>query len=884
MISPETIERLSQEFPRAKDGVKGCCALLEEGVPAPFIARYRKDVVGGMNEAEIRALADRIRSLEELDRRRRSILRSLEAVPGLLTPERQQAFERCPDMQTLEDLYAPIRPKKNEEIEQALQKGLDPLAQSIWEKNLGGKKPLEKAAEFVDEAKGVANAEAALEGAKKILVEKLFDDPEWRRLLRLEIRERGVLHAEPLETKSKGAERFQGLTKHQEPLRSIPSHRMLALRRAEREKALKLRVEIEDAKFLESMEAKVLDGLPPEGETELLDLLKSVVHEAYRRLKERCSADVRLEVKERADDQSILVATRNLRQVLLAPAFGARPVLGIDVGARSAFVLAIDPDGKPSAPATLPVATEEEIAAFLAALKATIAEKSIEGIALGGSAQARVLLHKIRESLRSEEKAPEIVFYSDEIADHYAGSDVGKAEFPDLEKGARSAVFLGRRMQDPLYELVKIEPKSLGMGQYQHDVGKFRLTQALQETLQSCVCRVGVDPNFASETMLGLIPGITPALAKAIIEDRSRLGRYGSREDLKRIAAFEAKNFYLAAPFLRLPGSEQPLDGSSVHPEQIPAVEKLAAAAGIALGELIGNRQALAKLDLTKIADEAMPLTALQIAAERLAEGNRDPRGRFRSLQLRRDVQSVNDLREGMELEGIVSNVTNFGAFIDVGLEHDGLVHISEMADRFVRLPHEIVRVGQIVMVRVLALGENKQRVSLSMRAPRPQERPMRETSGRGGARQAREPREPKAPVIVRAATHRRDGLGKAKEERGRGGRGSRDEKKRGGGGGRGDARGGRRSATGGKPPVAPEEQVQEIEKRESRVERREDRRKMRAARQATASGEAVAVGAETAGSTATEASVQPTTPKEDKKPRVFENNPFKAFFNKREA
>lgn len=877
--------------------------MLGEGVPIPFIARYRKHEAGGLSEGEIRAIAERLHSLEELDRRRKSILRSLEAVSGLLTPERKEAFERCPDLQTLEDLYAPIRPKKTEEVEQALAKGLDPLAQAILSKDLGGKTLAEKAAEFAGEGKGAENAQAALDGAKKILMERLFDDPDWRRLLRLEMREQGVLHAEPLESKGKGSEKFAGLGGHKEPLRSIPSHRMLALRRAEREKAIKLRVEIDDAKFIAGMEAKILDGLPAEGgDAALRELLKALVADAYRHLKERCAADVRMEVKERADEQAIQVAVRNLRQVLLAPAFGGRPVLGVDVGARSAFIVFVDPDGKPTAPVSLPVASDEEKAAFFAALKALIAEKAIEGIVVGGSAQARPLFHKIRESLRGTEKAPEVVFCADEVADHFAGSDAGKAELPDLEKGARSAVFLARRLQDPLYELVKLEPKSIGTGQYQHDVGKARLAQALQDTVQSCVCRVGVDPNFASEILLRLVPGFSPELAKTMVEDRNRLGRYGSRDDLKRIAAFDAKAFYLASPFLRLPGSSQPLDGTAVHPEQIPLVEKLAATANLPVPELIGNRKALAAIDLTKLADETTPLHMWQNAIERLAEGNRDPRGRFRTPQLRQDIQSVADLREGMELEGIVSNVTNFGAFVDVGLEHDGLVHISELADRFVRLPHEIVRVGQIVTVRVLAMGEDKQRVSLSMRPPRREpmreSRPVREgresREGREGRGGRREPmREPKAPVLVRAATHRRDGLGKAKEERGRG-RGGKDDKKRGagGGGGRGGerGRGGPRRGAPGKPADATEEVI-ELEKLEKRAERREDRRsKMKGARPATADG-AVPASAEGAATVATvqapagEETPRPQ-PKEVKKPKPagdFVNNPFRSFFSGRD-
>ena len=768
MTSPATFERLEKEFPRHRQGVKSCVALLEEGVPAPFIARYRKQEVGGMPEGEIRALAYRLQHFEDLDRRRRSMLRILEAVPGSLSADAKEALERCPDLQALEDLYAPLKPKKIDEVEAALRKGLGPLADRIWAKDLGGKRLQEIAAEVAP----AEPAEAALAGARRILIERLYEDPDWRRALRLELRENGTLVAEPGEAKGREAEKHAGYAGHREALRSIPSHRMLALRRAEREKALKVCVEIDDAKFLERVEAKLLEGLPEEPSgSEAREFLKGILRGAYPRLRDRCSSDVRVEVKERADEQAILVATKNVRHLLLAPPFGRRPVLGIDVGARTAFLAAVDPAGKPGGIQSSAVATDEEVEAFGAALRSLVEEKGIEGVTVGGGPRARVVLNKVRAALREFPRRVETVYWADSVAEHFAESPYGKSELPDLEKGARSAVFMARRFQDPLAELVKVEPKAFGIGQYQHDVGRFRLLQALAETVQSCVCRVGVDLNRASEPELRALPGFTPTLAKAVVEDRAKNGPFRSRLEIKRVPGLEGKVFHLAAAFLRLDSEESPLDATPVHPEQVPLAEKLAAAANLPLAQLVGNRRALGALDLNPLVAEGTSLETLRGVVELLAEGRRDPRGRFRPVSFRKDVQSVADLKEGMILEGVVSNVTNFGAFVDIGLEQDGLAHISELADRFVRLPHEVVQVGQVVSVRVLSVDGEKKRLSLSMREPRPERPPAKAAPAKAipkaRPRLAEKTPPKREPALVRAATSRRDGLGKAKERKG---------------------------------------------------------------------------------------------------------------------
>ena len=835
MTSPEVLERLEKEFPRHREGVKGCVALLGEGVPAPFISRYRKEEAGGMSEGEIRALAQRLQHLEDLERRRRSMLRTLEATPGLLQAEAREALGRCPDLQTLEDLYAPLRPRKVEEVEAAIQKGIGPLADRIWAKDLGAKTLRDLASETVP----AEPADAALLGARRILVERLYDDSDWRRALRLELRESGTLVADPVEGRRKGAEKHAALAGHREAIRSIPSHRVLALRRAEREKALKLRVEIDDGRFLERMEARLLEGLPSEGPAaEVREFLRTVLREAYPRLLERCSSDVKAEVKERADEQAILVATKNLRHLLLAPPFGRRCALGIDVGARSAFLATADAEGRVGGIQAIPVATEEELGAFGASLLALVEEKGVEGIAVGGSPRARSILTRVREVLRSLPRRVEAVYFADAVAESYAESLWGKSELPDLEKGARSAVFLARRLQDPLAELVKVEPKAFGIGQYQHDVGRFRLLQALAETVQSCVCRVGVDPNRASEPQLQVLPGFTPALARALVEERARGGPFRSRLELKRVAGLDAKVFHLAAPFLRVESEESPLDATGVHPEQVPSAEKVAAAANLPLDQIVGNRKALAAVDLKALAGEGLSVEALQSVAELLAEGRRDPRGRFRPVSFRKDVQSLTDLKEGMVLEGVVSNVTNFGAFVDIGLEQDGLVHISELADRFVRLPHEVVRVGEIVSVRVLSVDGEKRRLSLSMREPRlerlPAEAAPKADRVQGPA--APKPEAPKRePTFVRAATSRRDGLIRAKERKG----GRRKER------GPGD-----------------------LEKREERLRWQEDRRSQRGGRRGHPA------------KTETEAIGGPAEAHAPKGPRApFLNNPFAAFF-----
>lgn len=795
MSSPTTIERLAQEFPRHKDGVSACVAYLEEGLSAPFIARYRAGAVYGMQEGEIRELSARWKELEDLERRRRSILRTLESIAGLLDAQKKQELERCPDLQTLEDLYAPLRPAKTEEVQIAIHAGLGAFADWIVSNDHGGKSLIDKAAEYVNASKGVETAQAALDKAARILVERVFDDPHWRRLLRLEMRERGQLFAEVPQGKEKEAERFQNYVNHREALRSIPSHRMLALRRAEREKTLKLRVEIEETPFLEKMRAHYL-GLPEpiistppaaEGETvpavepatavatvaktEIQEFWEKITAEAFRRLKERCSSDVRMEVKDRADDESISVATRNLRNLLMSPYLGNKKVLGVDTGVRTALCVYVDEHSAASEQKSFPIQTEEEITAFLQALESMLEEKGIQGIAIGGGSGARGLLQKLREKLRDREKRVDLAYWADEIADSYCKSDAAKKEFADWEKGYRAAVFHARRLQDPLAELVKVELRDLGVGQYSHDVGRFRLQQAMHEIVQSIVARVGANPNLASEYLLQYIPGLTLPLAKTIVEDRHKNGVFGARADLKRVSGVDGKVWEQAIAYLRWPSQSNPLDQTGVHPSQYSLAERIAIAANLPLAQAIGNRKALSGLDLGPLATEGVSLKDLDMIRDLLMAGSRDPRGHFRTFLFRRDIQSVNDLKEGMELEGVVTNVTNFGAFVDIGLEQDGLVHISELADRFVRAPHEIVRLGQIVKLRVLSIDLEKKKASLSMRPPKPEER----------AKAAPVKREPPAPRIVRAATHRRDGLGQEKEERGKkkGKRGDRDNKDR---------------------------------------------------------------------------------------------------------
>ncbi|HET6203474.1 MAG TPA: Tex-like N-terminal domain-containing protein [Planctomycetota bacterium] len=800
MAEPAVVDRIVSEFPANAEGVRACVALLEEGAAIPFLARYRRERTGGLDEATIRRIELRLRALGELERRRASILRTLRAEPAP-EPALLEAIEKAPDRTALEDLFAPHRPAGKGRGSAARAKGLDALARLLRDPGSAAQ-PLEAlAAPFVDPAKGIATAEEAAEGALHVLVEAFADLPAIRRRVREEMRERGMLVAVGFDEKKEGAAKYRDYAQHREPLRAVAPHRFLALRRAERDRVLALAVEVDAPRLLGELAAHVVPSGASEG---VAAHLVRALREAFEEhLVPRCAADVRLELKERADEEAIDVFARNLRHLLLSAPFGPRPILGVEAATKGAWrVAVVDAAGRCAADAALRVGEPAQRGEALGTVRALLETHGIEGIAVGSGPGRADVLAFAREAVRGSGRRISLAVVNDAGVAVQAASPAAREELPNLDQNLRAAVVLARRMQDPLAEIVKLEPRAIGVGEYQQDVNRLRLDHALEATLQSCASFVGVDPNAAGAALLARVAGISPPLAEAIVKHRTEAGPFRQKADLLAVPGFDARAFEQAAGFLRLREGAHPLDGTGVHPEHVDLVERMAARAGKSLAELVGNRALLDALPVEEFALEGKSAASVRDVVHDLALAGRDPRARFRAIAFRDDVHSIEDLREGMTLEGIVTNVTNFGAFVDLGLAQDGLVHVSEMAGRFVRDPQEVVRVGEVVRARVVAVDRARGRIGLSLKPPPPpppppassagkppEEKPVgtvgaasREVRAEAGARadgrgapEVHRRAERPPPPVVRAASHRRDGLVKA-EGKGRGdrrGRGS---------------------------------------------------------------------------------------------------------------
>jgi protein Tex len=720
-------ELIASELDLRPTQVQATLQLLGAGNTIPFIARYRKEATGELDEVQIRDIRDRYEYLTELDERRAAILKTVEE-QGQLTPDLRRAFERAQTKADLEDLYRPFKPKRRTRATMAIERGLAPLAELLLAVGMTDEAVQRAASRFVAAEKGVASAEDALAGARDIVAERISDEPETRAWIRELTRARGVLESRAAAGRAGEVSKFQDYYEFAEPLRRLAGHRFLAIRRGETEGILSARIVAPEDEIIAGLERKFVahSGAPEQ--------MRQTVRDAYRRLiAPSIEAELRLELKTRADEEAIGIFGNNLEGLLLAPPAGERVTLGVDPGFRTGCKLAVvGRTGTVLATGQVYLHQEERAGDELRRL---VRQYPVELVAIGNGTASRETDRLVRAVLRElpAERRPTVVMVNEAGASVYSASDLAREELPDLDLTLRSAVSIARRLQDPLAELVKIEPKSIGVGQYQHDVSQTKLKRRLDETVESCVNRVGVEVNTASPALLGYVAGIGPTVARRIAEHRDARGAFRSRRELLEVAGLGPRTFEQAAGFLRVRGGTEPLDASAVHPERYALVERMAADLRLGLAELIGNDSALARIEPDRYLDDEIGLPTLQDILAELRKPGRDPREAFEAPAFREDVQTIEDLRKGMVLPGTVTNVVAFGAFVDIGVHQDGLVHASELADRFVRDPNTIVKVGDRVNVRVLSVDLPRRRIALSMKQPGEKQRAGRD--GRGAER-----------------------------------------------------------------------------------------------------------------------------------------------------
>jgi uncharacterized protein len=702
---------VAQELSLQPRQVASTLALFAEGNTLPFVARYRKEATGGLDETQLRAIQERSDYLRELAERRAAIRKSIDE-QGKLTPELAARLEAVATKQGLEDLYVPYKPKRRTRATIARERGLEPLADALWSGTLDDASAASAAAEYVSAEREVPTTDDALAGARDILSERVAEDAEHRGWVRELTRRKGSVSARAVTGKEKEVSKFQDYYDFSEPLGAIPSHRVLAIRRGEEEGVLAWTVAAPTEEIVGGLTARVAHG------RRAVHQLQLVAQDAYKRLLAMSiEVELRLELKTRADEEAIAIFGRNLEQLLLAAPAGERIVIGLDPGFRTGVkVAAVSRTGSVLHTDAWMLHQPDRFAASLMRL---VTSSGAELIAIGNGTASRETEALVRSTLREANPAspPEVVVVSEAGASVYSASELAVAELPGLDVSLRGAVSIARRLQDPLAELVKIDPKSIGVGQYQHDVNQPRLKKRLEDIVVSAVNRVGVEVNTASVALLSYVSGIGPTLAENIVKTRDERGGFRSRKGLLEVPRLGAKAFEQAAGFLRVRGGAHPLDASAVHPERYALVERMAADLGLSLAELIADEAKLSSIDLAKYVSDDVGLPTLKDIAAELRKPGRDPRAAFEAPAFRDDVTEPKDLREGMELEGVVTNIVAFGAFVDVGVHQDGLVHVSQLADRYVSDPNQVVTVGQRVKVRVMSVDLQRNRIALTMKS-----------------------------------------------------------------------------------------------------------------------------------------------------------------------
>jgi len=738
-------EIIASESKIPVEGVRNTLALFDQGATVPFITRYRKEATGSLDENGIRLIEERYTYYKELSERRETVLKSIEE-QGKLTPELKAKILATTSKTVLEDLYLPYKPKRRTRAMAAKEAGLEPLARLLAaQEPVGDQTPEQLAAAYVNAEKNVPDAAAALKGALDILAEEFAEDSETRALLRGIAFKEGVLATQVRKDWEGKRSKFEMYYSFKEKVKDLPSHRILAIRRGEKENVLKTELWLDDEKVVPMLQERVVrPGSPFRTD------LEGMVRDAYDRLlKPAIETETRLHLRERAEAEAFKVFQKNLSEVLLAPPAGSKVVMGVDPGFRTGVKLAvIDATGKLLEHRVIQPLQNKQVEAATTIFLAMVESFKVELVAIGNGTASREVDGFVAEAFKQLENPPIKVIVSEAGASVYSVSPIAGKEFPDLDATIRSAVSIARRVQDPLAELVKIEPKSIGVGQYQHDVSQNELKTKLEQVVESCVNRVGVDVNQASEPLLAQVSGVNKALAKSIVEYRNEHGAFPSRASLVKVPHFGPKAFEQAAGFLRVRESENPLDASAVHPERYELVKAMCEEAGVPLKEMIGNAEAVRKIDLAKYATAEVGIPTLTDIVAELEKPARDPRSTFVYARFNAKVQDLKDLQEGMSLEGVVTNVTAFGAFVDIGVHQDGLVHVSELSDKFVQDPSKVVAPGQVVQVRVLGVDMEQKRISLSMKTAAAGEGAARgEGRGKGGNRPGAKPAKPKATV-----------------------------------------------------------------------------------------------------------------------------------------
>jgi protein Tex len=707
------LEAIARETGISLSSVTATSKLIAEGGTVPFISRYRKEQTGSLDEVQITTIRDRMLQLAELDTRRTAVLKSLEE-RSLLTPDLKKKLEAALTVNAVEDIFAPYRPKRQTRATKAVERGLTPLADFIFENQAAD--PEEEAAKFLSPEMEVPTTIEALAGARDIIAERVADDAPLRGRVRKIYEEDATVSSKIMYGKEEegDAQKFRDYFEWSEPFHSIPSHRMLAIRRGEKEGFLLMRVEVPLERVTSTALPDWVKSTGPAGK----HVAQAVEDGCKRLLMPSMETEARLLAKKRADEVAITVFADNFRELLLAAPLGEKRLLAIDPGFRTGCkTVVLDRSGKLLHHTVLHATAGSQNQAYEAAVEVTtlIKKHDIEAIAIGNGTAGRETESFIKK-LKLPASIP-VVMVNESGASIYSASDVAREEFPNEDVTVRGAVSIGRRLMDPLAELVKIDAKAIGVGQYQHDVDQRALKASLDDTVVSAVNAVGVELNTASKQLLSYVSGLNASLAENIVAWRNENGAFSSREQLKKVPRLGEKAFEQAAGFLRVRGGAHPLDSSAVHPERYPLVEKMADDAGCKVEELLGNEAARKKIDLTKYVSQDVGLPTLKDIVAELAKPGRDPRKQFEVFSFVEGVEKPTDLQIGMKLPGIVTNVTAFGAFVDVGVHQDGLVHVSQLADHFIRDASEVVKVGQKVQVTVVEVDLKRNRIALSMKS-----------------------------------------------------------------------------------------------------------------------------------------------------------------------
>jgi len=707
-VSLKILEYLKEEFDYKGSQMEGALRLLLNGATLPFVARYRKETTGALNEVELKEISERYQYYEDLESRKETVISTIEK-QGKLTDELRQEIEQCRDKTRLEDLYAPFKPRRRTRAQKAREKGLEPLADAIWSQPAEGKAPEILAQDYLGEE--VESVEEALSGAHDILAERISDDPDIRQWLRNHMYQNGMLEVHAKKEWKEQSSKFEMYYDYQEPVKKVPGHRFLAIRRGSEEDILQYGIDLEIDPVLAFIGKRIILQESP-----YRNFLENVIKDAYNRLLSvSIASSILADLRDKAEQEAITVFAKNVADVLMAPGVGEKRVLAIDPGFRTGCKLAvIDDTGSFIDTATIYPHPPQKSTTEAAGIVTDFIEKyGPRFIAVGNGTAGRETFAFIQGILGEMTADITPVLVNESGASVYSASELATKEFPELDLTIRGAISIGRRLQDPLSELVKIDPKSIGVGQYQHDVNQRKLKEELDTVVSSCVNAVGVNINTASKELLSYVSGLTSANAQAIVQRRDEEGAFSTRREIKEVPGIGEVTFEQSAGFLKIPDGENPLDNSNVHPESYSLVEKMVKTTGKSIGEVIGKG---IDVDPNRFVNGDVGLPTIQDILEELRRPGRDPREEFKMASFKEDVNEISDLREGMILEGTVTNITHFGLFVDVGVHQDGLVHISEIANKFVKDPHEEVQVGEIVRVKVLSVEEERNRIGLSIK------------------------------------------------------------------------------------------------------------------------------------------------------------------------